>query len=157
MGANTVVKAIYANGDERTWVVEVENETDRKCYNAKATFTIPDGISLIGPAISGSTAISVEKGVYNPSTKVWYLGELLGHQIVESPFIFRVNDIDLVDPTNNYFEIKVVVESSCTDSDLCDNTAYLLLQPGGDCKPVDLAAGYDEADCCQDDADLAAG
>lgn len=157
MAANTVVKAIYEDGDVRTWVVQAKNEANHKCYNAQVQFTIASGISLTGPALAGSSSINVEKGVYNPTTKIWYIGNMEANEIIESSFEFTVDDISLVDPDENYFEIKAVISSSCIDPDNCDNTAYLLLQPGGACKPVDLAAGFDEADCCQEDADLGAG
>jgi len=157
MAANTTVKAIYADGDVRTWVVEVKNESNYKCYNVQVQFTIPNGISLTGPAIAGSSSVSVIKGVYNPTTKIWYVGDMNANQILESPFEFTVDDITLVDVTENHFEVKGVISSSCIDEDTCDNTAYLLLQPGGVCKPVDLAAGFDDSDCCQGDTDLGAG
>lgn len=149
---------ISQNGDTHTWVLEAENESNVKCYSAKIEFVIPAGVSLIGPSIEGSTGITVPKGAYNPVSKTWFIGDMEALQKIEAPFTFRVDDIDLIDPIEKWFEITATISSSCIDPEDCDNVTHLLLQSTGPCLPIDLSAGPEPEDlCCNEEVNLSIG
>ena len=138
---NAVIKKIEKNGDEVTWSVEVKNLTNEVCYNTDFAIVVPAGISLIGPLVNNTTQIDVSEGTWNPFTNTWRLGDVEGDQTVTTNFIFRVDDMTLVDPINNWFEVKGTLTSSCTELNDCNNITYLILTENDECDEIDLSAG----------------
>lgn len=146
MSASVTTVYVQNNGDQKTWKVEVTNSGNADCYNAKVTFTIPPGISMVGPLIDGTSEIEVTKGAYNPSEDKWYIGKILKDEVVSSSFEFQVDDISQADPIEDYFDIEALFESDCPDPEDCDNEAHLLMRVGEECIGIDLSAGPSDED-----------
>lgn len=146
MSASVTTVYVQSNGDKKTWRVEISNSGGTDCYNATITFTIPAGISLVGPLIDGTSEIEVSRGVYNPSEKRWYIGKVAAGETVSSPFEFEVDDISLADAIEEYFDVVALFDSDCPDPEDCDDEAHLLMRVGEECTEIDLSAGPSDED-----------
>lgn len=125
MGSNAIAKKIYKNGDKVSWTITVSNDGEPTCYNSSLTFDIPDGIGLYGPKLKNTSQIIVPKGVFNLVTKTWHIGDLQSYEEIEANFVFIVDDIDLVNTELQSFTVSALLESSCTETILADNTILL--------------------------------
>lgn len=155
MSETIVTVGITANGEEHTWTVEITNISGTICYDASLTLTIPTGISLIGPLLSGSmTEIDVVKGAYDPVNDIWQIGNIDPGQTISTDFEFRVDDISQADPIDDHFLIEGQLNSSCLEVDDCDNKTSLILKVGDVCDTIDLSAGADTDEDCENEIDL---
>ena len=131
-------KRVQANGDIETWKIKICGDTVRNCLGVKAVFTLPTGISLTGPAISGSTGIDVPVGSFNPTSKTWFIGELkAGSCTDEVEFEFTVDDI--TQAVDDKFTISVNLSSDCAEGVISDNDLEVEIEVGDECIEINLS------------------
>jgi len=144
MANNTTNKTVAVTGDTVHWTIAISNESDELCYDASVEFTIPDGISISGPSDSGSSAINVERGAFDPVNDIWHVGKMNPWEKVETNFIIRVDNIDSVDPDLGKFILEALATSSCLEENCCDNTTFLVLDIGEAPDCADISIGEEE-------------
>lgn len=127
MSQKSTIKYFSDNGDIVNWTIDVSNLTQFKCYNAVLSFYIPEGVKLYGPKEEGSSQIIVPKGTFNPSEIAWKIGDLEGNEEVQANFIFQVTDKSLVDDLDKWFKVEILLTSSCSEKQTCNNRSALYI------------------------------
>lgn len=139
------IKEVTTNGQSVSFTVTVDGDQDRSCGNAKAVFTIPNGVRLTGPSNSGSSVINVPVGFFNNSTKTWHIGDLAAGVKWENAFEFTVDNISLANVDDNRFLITIDLSSACTETNSVDNSTVLVIEVVDACTQVSLSIGSDTA------------
>lgn len=133
---------ITSNGDIVDWTLQICNKSDiYTCFNMRAVLTIPLGLELTGPKISGNPQIQVPVGTYNDSNDTWFLGDVAPNTCHTINFQITVTDIDLAAEDEPHFLLSAEIFSSCIESDLTDNVATLPVNIGTDCPNVVVSIG----------------
>jgi hypothetical protein len=130
-----IAKNITKDGDKITWRLRVCGDGNVNCSGAELEFIIPDGLSLSGPSVFGSTSIIVPKGSFNPTEKVWYVGELKKATCTEYvDFEFIVTDITKIDPIDESFILTAKLTSRCSpEVNYVNNESELLILARQNC------------------------
>lgn len=138
-----VLKQVSTNGDKVDWpAFEVCGDQFQKCFNAKVTLTLPDGVSLVGPSDPNSSIIKVPEGYYNVSEDIWYVGDVDAGYCTDSiSFEIQVDDISQADPVDNRFIVTAVLTSSCVETSTSDNSQVLVIEVKDACENIDLSIG----------------
>lgn len=133
------IQGIRKTGDQVNWEVSAINEASFGCPDGKITFTIPDGVRMIGPRNAPHVDIAPHVGAYDPVNTVWIIGDLPANSTISEIFQFEVTDISKA--TQGGFEIKAEVSSGCRDDVLSDNIAILSLSTIYPCIDASISIG----------------
>lgn len=140
--------SIDSDGQKRTWPLVFENlgPSQVTCTNTVATFTVPAGISIVGPKKTGTSIIDVEQGFFNRTTNEYAIGNLTYGDSIPLDLEFQVDNISLA-PVDGIFVVNVDLSSSCVETSELNNYATFLLEVVDPCTQVTLVMeGYTEED-----------
>ena len=134
-------KRVQNNGDTVTWSFKVSNNSSVDCFGTQVAFSLPTGVSLTGTLISGTSAISVPVGSFNPTSNIWFIGDLNANSSTDTAnFEFTVDDITQADSEDS-FTVTATVTSRCGDSASEDNVLELKIVVGEECVEINLSVG----------------
>jgi len=136
------MSTITKNGDIIDWPLEICNKSiDKVCYNVRVILTIPAGLLLTGPKVSGNPQIQVPVGTYNDVSDTWFMGDMLPNTCVTQNFQITVDDIDLAAEDSPHFLLSAEVLSSCVETVVTDNVTTLPIDVGDECVNVVVSMG----------------
>lgn len=136
------LKYVQNNGDTVTWTLKVTNTSNVTCHGTQVAFTIPTGVSLSGPLGSNGISISVPVGSYNPTSKIWFIGDLAANSSTPSvDWEFTVDDISQASALDSSFIVTALVSSRCDDEDETNNDFELMIKVGEECYDISITVG----------------